>query len=272
MAQFTTTTAPTFWVDGDSISSSGGIVSAWVDKTGNASLNIVGGAPTVVPAPGTGNNAVSFNGTSDFLANTTVAGSTLFSDTATTIFIVENDLSLNSSSVSFSWVGDTASPGTGHQAVAAINDAGNIVFNQGSNGSDLIQGAKPTDNNYHVLGLQRNDAGSSSISVDGSGLSTSGAFAGGSVTTATPSQLTIGATANPGGSASLFFNGTIAEILVFNYALNSTETASVENYLGGKYGISVVPEPSQYATVFGVICVLAGVAVRVRRQQNGAAV
>ena len=48
-----------------------------------------------------------------------------------------------------------------------------------------------------------------------------------------------------GGDSSL--DGLIAEVLIYDADLNATgERQSVEQYLGTKYGISVVPEPTTW--------------------------
>lgn len=48
------------------------------------------------------------------------------------------------------------------------------------------------------------------------------------------------------GSLGLFFDGYIAEIIVYNTSLNSAQRIIVENYLGSKYGISVSNERYVY--------------------------
>ena len=65
---------------------------------------------------------------------------------------------------------------------------------------------------------------------------------------------------------SQYLNGNIAEILVYKTVLNDTQIKSVETQLGSKYDLAVVPEPSQYATVFGLICVAGAAAMRLRRR------
>jgi hypothetical protein len=79
------------------------------------------------------------------------------------------------------------------------------------------------------------------------------------------------AVADVGGSVSNDrWNGAIAEILTFNTADQNTIDLA-ELYLGNKYGLAAVPEPSEYAMIFGVVCVLAAVVRRYRRQQPSAA-
>ena len=41
-----------------------------------------------------------------------------------------------------------------------------------------------------------------------------------------------------------FLDGEMAEVLIYNQDLPESNRNSVENYLGAKYGISVIPEPA----------------------------
>ena len=93
--------------------------------------------------------------------------------------------------------------------------------------------------------------------MDGQSLSPSGSFNGSGIFSAN-GTLAVGSL-NAGEN----WGGNIAEILAYNSG--SIDVAGVENYLGTKYGLTPVPEPSEYAMIFGVICVLGALVVRSRR-------
>ncbi len=56
-------------------------------------------------------------------------------------------------------------------------------------------------------------------------------------------NLFVGANQN----ASQYWNGDIGEILIFNQALGGIERKQVLDYLGAKWGVTIVPEPSAFA-------------------------
>jgi hypothetical protein len=65
-----------------------------------------------------------------------------------------------------------------------------------------------------------------------------------------------------GSATADFFSGDLAEVLVYNTVLSSSDRFWVENYLGDKYNI-VVPEPSAM-----VLFAMAGWAMLWRRRQE----
>jgi hypothetical protein len=266
-------TQPNLWLEASQVTASGGSVSTWADARGSGisvgnSAGVGATSPTVSAGSLNGHDVITFNGTSDALFTDSAPASSLFSDTASTTFIVQNLPSSGGSPASFAWVADN--PGGGHQAVAINADSTTIGYTHGSLGApDEITAPSPSPSSgFHVLALQRSGT-SGSISVDGSSLTISGGFNSGvQVSTGTTPRLTIGAAAFPGGNAGGFYTGGIAEIIVFSTALSSTDMTTVENYLGNKYGISAVPEPSQYATFFGLACIVGALVVRARRRQQ----
>jgi hypothetical protein len=268
-----TSTQPSLWLEASQVTASGGNVSIWGDARGggisvgnDGTIGVT--QPTVSAGSLNGHDVIQFNGSAALFTDSAPASS-LFGDTASTMFIVQN-LTGSSAPASFAWVA-TSVPGPGHQAVAINADSTDIAYNHGALGGDVIDGPPPgSTSGFHVLALQRNGT-SGSIAVDGSSVTVSGSFSSGStVSTATSPRLTIGASANNGGAFSPgnFYTGGIAEIVVFSTALSSTDITTVENYLGNKYGISAVPEPSQYATFFGLACIVGALIVRARRHQQ----
>lgn len=71
-----------------------------------------------------------------------------------------------------------------------------------------------------------------------------------------------GGSTSPGNDApALFFEGDIAEILIYNRLLSQAEIDSVSNYL---YNTHVIPEPSTYA-LFAGLFLLGWVFIRRKR-------
>ena len=62
-----------------------------------------------------------------------------------------------------------------------------------------------------------------------------------------PSTLTSTQLGTEGGSH--YFEGDLAEVVIFESLLGDAEKAQVERYLAGKYGIAVVPEPASAAVL-----------------------
>lgn len=271
-----TTVAPTFWLEGGN-NVTGNPVSSWGDaQTAVPTVSNDGTTftqPTLATGAVNGHNAVSFAPTS-VLWNDNLTGTALFgSSLQSTIFIVQQTGSGNSFSGSFDWsaVDPTLNGGLGGHQVVGLNTSsdGTVLFTYGENGTSAIQGTASGGfgTGFHIIAAQRN-SGSGFISVDNLNLTTSGSFTAVDLTTLdTASKRTsAGAIYFPDGSPNSGLNGQIAEVLVFNQALGASDITQVENYLGGKYGITPVPEPSQYAMVFGLVCVVGAVALRLRRQ------
>jgi hypothetical protein len=274
-AQYLVGTDPTLWLDPSptSLQVSSGTVSGW-NNLGSAgsSLNLTAvGSPTT-GAPLNSLNTVQLNGTSQFLKNDSVTGSSLFNVTGTTVFIVEkSDFSNPAYQSSLSWVGPNDS--SSHTVLATQSTGGALLLNSGANGDTITAAAPGNVSSYHVLTFQRGTGGDPNaglIRVDGNA-SVTGSFQTPAVTVNAnvTGTLTLGGLTIDQGSGlaqSQLLNGNIAEVLVYKTVLNDTQIKSVETQLGSKYDLAVVPEPSQYATVFALACVLGAVAMRLRRR------
>lgn len=199
---------------------------------------------------------VQFDGVQDVLSRTGVDGTSLVSANSGAFFVV---LKANSQDVKsiLGWVDDNA-PGNGYNNLVQVAENGSLIYLHGDAGQDLISAPKPGDwaTAWHVLSVTRTGS-SGDIRVDGQSLSPSGSFNGSGIFSAN-GTLAVGSL-NAGEN----WGGNIAEILAYNSG--SIDVAGVENYLGTKYGLTPVPEPSEYAMIFGVICVLGALVVRSRR-------
>jgi hypothetical protein len=289
-----TSEQPTIWLEaGNNVTvPNGGSITtfSWADARANntpppsplitVSNPKAGQQPTVAPFgdPAPGHNAISFSGNSYlFGAGTGIDAADLFGPTTSTIFIVEKSSDPTSSSppaayANLNWTALEGSPPAlnNNHALTAFDYQGALSFDYGTAGAVTAPANTAAYyNSSHVLMFQRSGGGGQ-INVDGNPLNSSGSISG-SLTG--PGVLQIGGfNDNPGASPINSLNGSIAEIVVFKSALATDDITKVEGYLGGKYGISVVPEPSQYASVFGIVCVATGIALRLRRKLTGSAV
>jgi hypothetical protein len=227
------------WLKADSgvTTGSGDNVTTWEDRSGNG-LDVTqateANQPTRVPAAPNGAPIVRFDGTNGYLQRTSVLGSDLFDNNTDTVFIVQKQAGGDARSSTFSWASDSYNRFMVH---ATYEDVIYYQVSSNGGGGDQISAPQPPgwDDQWHVLKLIR-DGGNGQINVDGIGLS--------------PPTATFSSPGNNSSTADLFigrdgftnwFEGDIAEILVFNRALTAQEQQTVENYLSGKYGLTNTP-------------------------------
>jgi len=243
-------------------------VTSWDDVSGNPEGNGVvnvsdpGKTPLWVDNQSGSQPAVVFSSTrGDFLDNT-VVGSTLIAAQASTVFIVQRDDggANHPSGTSVQW-----SPnGLNYLSINAANSDA-IFYTSGSN-QDFVQGpVTPASfySTFHLITGVRNGA-SGTLRLDGQTIGSSSTLAG-SADTSLSGTLLVGGYRNVPANG---FDGAIAEILVFNSALPGNDITTIEQGLSAKYGLTTVPEPQAYATAFSALCLVAGVAMKLRRRQS----
>jgi Concanavalin A-like lectin/glucanases superfamily len=176
------------------------------------------------------------------------------------VFIVQKDNAPDSGN-SLNW---HTPDGLNYLSMNAAN-ANLIVFDSGKN-TDFISADISSQPNFygqwHVITGVRNGL-TGEIHLDGQNLATTGSFAG-TADIVTPGTLSIGGQRVVVTDQTI--NGSIAEVKVFGTALTPAQIAAEEASLGSKYGISVVPEPQAYASAFSVLCLVAGLAIKLRRR------
>lgn len=236
----------------------GTAVTSWNDQ-GSSSSDVTGAGLT---APTWNSGAVNssliksgyltFDGSDDVLANTSVLGSSLFNSTTATIMLVLRP-GANAADTMFSWKAD----GVENYLQAAENPG--PFFYSGNTGASIPDPSN-WEGNWHLLTLVRNGS-SSDIRVDGVSLGSSGS----SFPTAMnlgAGAINIGHTVNQAGQ---YWAGDIAEVRVYNNVPGTL--GGIEASLMSDYNLAPVPEPSQYATVFSLICVAGALVYRQRRQR-----
>ena len=254
--------------DAGSVTTTGGsgtTVTAWNDSgSANADLTGSGGANSPVWSSGVVNGSsssgyLSFTGSeADVLAATGVIASSLFSANQVAISMVIRPGVGNSADALFSW----ASGGT-YVQLAENDDAFTPGFAFVHN-TAFYQASEPSgwEGNWSILTVVRN-GNYGELRRDGAIFASSAtAFQGaGDLNTSLSGTLQVGQTV---GAPTQSWTGDIAAIRV---STDVNSVGSTEAALGGAYNLAPVPEPSQYATVFSLICVAGALVYRQRRQR-----
>jgi len=255
-AQLTYQLTPAGYTPGNWANDAGGAVGAVTQASVGAQPQLVAGATP------SGSSAVRFDG-GDILSAANVLSSSLVGNTSGTLFFVMKP-SIQAVSSPFQW--DT---GAGQRLQFAEN-AGNLFYVHGTFSNptfDFINTANPAgwSDQWHVVTLVR-DGTAGSIRVDGVALPDQNFNVSG--LTGASGTLNIGA--GPGTQDP--FIGDIAEVRVYQAALSSIDIGTIEGQLTQDY-LTPIPEPSEYAMMFGVLCVAGAFARRqmLRKQANSAA-
>jgi hypothetical protein len=246
------------WLRADAGVSSPGGTLQWQDQANSIVVTATGSNPSVTTSAALNDNQVmSFANTPLSSSAGGVLGSTIASSSVGTVFVVERPQGPADQNA-FRWRADSAtSQQFGIQDFDLSGPGQQIIYLHGDvNSGGYINANPPGDwfGTWHLLTTRRQADDTGSITVDG-GTPQTGSFTS-SLNTALAGTLGVGTAG---------FTGDIAEILVYKTALTDLQVASVESYLNTKY-FTPVPEPSQYAMVFSIACVIGGLAVRLRRQ------
>jgi hypothetical protein len=228
------------WLRSDAgITSSSGDISEWADSSGNG-LNAYQSTSADQPSLVTGaiNNgvmpAVSFNGTSQFLAT----GSD-FADltNGASIFVVLNPAS-SSTEIPCAF-GNSSNSDAVYPQVGS-SQASLFAYNSSTSSSVTSTGSPISTSQYQLLeetlvpGIGAGTA-TGTVFVNGTQVAQSTSMQ--NLNNTTRSDNIIGAGIGPAS----YFNGDIAEVLVYNTPLSGSQRASVENYIYSKFGVGNEP-------------------------------
>jgi len=204
-------------------------VGNWVDqKSGLEIIQAVSGAkPTLKTSQINGLSAL-YNDGGDVLSRASTTLSTLFGNTAMTMYIVMSPAEVGNHG---SFALETGAPGS--NLVGWYNDwSGDFLFDYGDTGSGgRLTAAQPAgwDTVWHIVRLKR-DGATGTIDVDGT--SVIGASFTDDLDSSASGTLWIGKT------SAANYRGYVARILIYNVALGSADDQLVIDYLDDLYGIT----------------------------------
>lgn len=229
------------WLDASTLPIATTSVSTWADssnKGNDATQGSSGFQPTYVPEDAvlSGRPSVSFDGTDDRMTSALASTMGIDGSSPRTIFVVYHQDTLAAKNV----------VGYGAQAAAQLFDV--LLSSQEFAGHFYGAGNDTLTETTQTYPLSSLVVGT--ISYDGTDVNTyqhDGSF-NGSLATKTIA-LTTGDSAFNIGAGSYtplnYFNGTLAEVLVYSEALSTSDREAVDNYLFTKYTTSPpgIPEP-----------------------------
>lgn len=222
------------WVAADRIVgvSNGGVVDLWEDlsRSGLDLTGTGGQRPTYQTGVLNGRPVVRFDGTDDVLASASVVGSSFFAaNSVTACYVLRQNAGGLNNGTAFAWPAPDNTNRLG--AFTAFSDDVFYFTHGNSAAGGEISVAQPGgwDDVFHVVMLHR-DAGAGTIRVDRA-VVLSATFTDDLDVTQTAS-LYVGARTAIGENP---FAGDIAEIAIWNRALNDREIARLETYLSRKY-------------------------------------
>lgn len=207
------------WLKADSLGLTDGTpVSSWTDSSGNnnnATQDTSDAQPIFKTNILQGKPVLRFDGVNDKLSET-LSG---VSNTNYTVFLVAKSvLATGSFRVALGYGSGTG----GILWMGQFDSTNEITISGSQNGNDLKSGADTLTNHVYSAVL---NSGTLYGYIDG-------VSAGSGIISDRPSDyLTIGSYS----SNSLFWQGDIAEVIVYNSSLNDTDRQQVENYLNTKY-------------------------------------
>lgn len=236
--------------DATKITSSGGSVSQWTDKSTNA-YTFTQATSSYQPTTGTrtinGRNGLDFDGSSDWLYSTAAISTWKFlHSTQSTIFVVmQADVTNTYMTTVSTEAGSTSRIGFNNPLQSdAIIDA---ICDKGTSGSGVYDANSGISYNTSAMYVTyksdpANGTAANKIQISKNG----GSFGGGNTIGNAPStadsenSLTIGCnldlfngTRYPGS----WFNGILGEIIIYDSALTSQQIIDVNSYLATKWGI-----------------------------------
>lgn len=223
------------------VTSASSSVSNWGDVSGwnnDASQGTSGNQPTITSSAMNGYPALTFNGSTSKLTLPTSASLGIQSNPYE-MFIVAKSASSN---LQFLIAGSAAGQFDYHLngVGARFIPTGSIYLDKGVNGEF-------TNGNAHIFSARASASGGA-VRVDG----TDGGISGGYILSASPGNLFLGVRSD----GTYYFNGDIAEVIIYNKVLTSQEREEVEGYLNTRYSVynytvTATPNSANLGTVTG---------------------
>jgi hypothetical protein len=219
--------------DASTITSSGGLVSTWADKSGggnNANQATGTKQPTTNSTTQNGKNVLAFDGTSDYMVSNCGVSSN-----ALTMFVVANKTAAGGGGNTYSRVVSFANSGNANDY--GYNSSILFAYSQGLNAGFNPSAYAYSNSTTSGLQNQYNQANSSGMRVNGTAVSIynnalSNTSTYGSISL---SSDRVGLGNSFSGLADAYLNGWIAEVLVYNVSLTDTQVTNTLAYLKTKW-------------------------------------
>ena len=253
MASQKTSSAPPItgyklWLDASiasSITSSGGAVSQWNDQSGNG-YNFVQATGANQPITNSrtlnGKNTIDFDGTNDFMSNATNANWTFMNNTggSSTFIVGYRDAPSGEVGLLDTSGGGSATRGMLISSLATTRVVYWAVY-AATGGAPVcrVNDGAMTDNAGFYLTIL-SDPNNGTAANRGYVAIGSAAYTQGNTDTQTPSAsapttgMFMGAESSGAGA---FWNGTIAEVIIYPTKLSTGDATTVKTYLAAKWGL-----------------------------------
>ncbi|MBS1954390.1 MAG: chitobiase/beta-hexosaminidase C-terminal domain-containing protein [Cyanobacteria bacterium SZAS-4] len=224
------------WLKSDyGVTTSGSNVTNWTDFSGlgnSASQATSTKQPTFVTNAVNGFPALSFDGTSDYMQ----LPSGMAGFAGATIYIVANPTTITLARRLLDFGSGVTNNNnlTVSEFVSGANKGSSLVSYNGSTSSIVSSTTGLTASTFQVLEYLQNGSNVGTLFTNGTQTATGTVT---NINNVTRSTNVIGAACNNND----WFSGSIAEILVYNTALSSTDRGNVQTYLKNKYGINAAP-------------------------------
>jgi hypothetical protein len=213
---------PELWLKADAgVTTNGSNVTAWADQSGNGNNATAYNDPLLISNELNSNPVISFNGYDQY-ASFPIS---LSAETPRTIFVVGKYEDISRSQEGFMALGNSQ--------LNPVWDRG-YVFRSGEYSYYYTPGQiiAPTSTigNYHITTIKHNYQSNSTIGINGS-------FGSGSTIAHSPANEGLIALRDPTAEEPEYAAANIAEIIIYDRALTTSERQQVEEYLMEKYAI-----------------------------------
>lgn len=211
-------------------SADGDLVGSWDDASASGlHISQAGTArPTLKTNIVNGKPVLRFDGTNDQLGRS-VAMTALFAAAEASIFIVMSQDSTQANNTPVAWNATTTTNRVLTHATFADTVYWDFIDATATSGRVSVAQPSGWDNAFHLTALMRSDS-SQVIRVDRAQLVSQDPTA-----TTLSAATAVWSIGNTGSGADMFFKGDIAEVIVCNASLATTDRDNVESYLRTKY-------------------------------------
>ncbi|MFA7419212.1 MAG: T9SS type A sorting domain-containing protein [Melioribacteraceae bacterium] len=213
------------WLRSDlAVTSASSAVSTWGDVSGlgnDASQNTSANQPTLVSNSINGNPVIRFNGTTSKMSLPTSVTLGIQNNPYEMFIVARSSYTANPEFL--------ISGGATEQFEYHLNGARFIPIPGSSNYLDIGLTGAYTDGNAHVFSARASSSGGA-VRVDGIDGGTSSA----NILSSNSGALLLGVRSD----GTYYFNGDLAEVILYNTNLSTSDRSTVEHYLANRYGIT----------------------------------